>query len=231
MNRLILIYILPMMFLNLSASELKSNERTETLSALENNFKNNEIRVNKWFEEISNEVGKGNSTAPFIHGLIEDEAPEFVCSIAQVFDFSAHEVEITEDNRIEKSILALTLYQWAGGKGYTPAMTRASVLFEEAGDHANSIIWEMKGVEAGDSLAILNHGIRLLVGLEFDGITKQNLDEGWKWIFIASELGEKNAEVCIKNGFGSPLSAIIQGKIKAKDWKKLHPEFFNKANQ
>lgn len=225
MKIIIFVLVLSALCSEVAFAESEDESRPNTLVTLEDNFMRNEKHVVEWLKAIGEKENKEN----LIERLIESDTPEFVCSLAycfdHIFDNAEEGEEISNNNYVESKVLALTFYQWAAEKGYAPAMTRASVLFDEAGDHANAIEWENKGVEAGDSLAILNHGLRLLIGKEFDDTTEQNLVEGWKWVFVASELGEKKADTCIKT-CGGPMNAMIQGKIKAKEWKLKHPQFF-----
>jgi hypothetical protein len=217
----------------LNSNETEIVQESKAWTALNENYTINRPRLINWLEEFNSCYTQGKDTAYLVQRLMENESPEFICSLAYLSELRAEDDDksILDEVRIRSSVTAVSLYQWAGEKGYSPAMARAAAIFDNHHDHQNAIKWEKKGVEAGNSTSMLQWGIRLIGGQELDGITDRNLEEGWKWIVIAGELGENQAEEFLRNGFGCPDYIINLGKIKAKEWIALHPKVFDKGKR
>jgi hypothetical protein len=203
-------------------------EVANTWNELNNDCDNNLEKINSWLEDFNVCLSKGESREHLIKKLIEEESPDFLCSFAFLWEQVEAENGVTFESRVrtDSMVTIFSLYQYSAERGYSPAMARSAAIYDLLGDHQMAIHWEKRGIEAGDSLSMLQRGIRLVAGEEFDGITKRDLEEGWTLIAIAAEMGEKNAENALNYGFGCSKNIIQLGKVNAQEWKRQHPEMF-----
>lgn len=159
---------------------------------------------------------------------LADSDPAFIYMIASHFGDLDMEKAIDNPHWLDKKTLAAELCLMAAKRGYKPAISKLCDLCHNLGlSDKEAIYWERKGCELGLSNCMVLYGMRLAAGECFDGMTKQDLVEGIKWILIASDMNDPAANAMKQALDSMPQNILDQAKQKAKEWKGKHSEFFS----
>ncbi len=97
-------------------------------------------------------------------------------------------------------------------------------------DHKQAMFWAFKGAESGSASCMHILGKAYMSGTQ--GLV-QDFEEGLKWVYLGSALGDKACEKWIKEGVSSYLfkdksfkGMVLEAQKKSSSWMKEHSEFF-----
>ncbi|WP_068469375.1 sel1 repeat family protein [Candidatus Protochlamydia phocaeensis] len=182
-----------------------------------------------WIALFEEKMGDRKAQRKLIMQLADsNSSPSFVYRIADHFGDLDMEKAINDPQWLDKKTLAAGLCLIAAKQDYKPAISKLCDLCHNLGlSDKEAIYWEKKGCELGLSNCMVFYGVRLAAGESFDGMTKQDLVEGIKWILIASDMNDPAANAMKQALDSMPQAILDQAKQKAKDWKEKHSDLFS----